>query len=278
MTVTKIIGDAIPIAIFLALLGLTIALGAYNVATWLTSGMAMLAVIAFFSEAIGFGMAVMVEMTARGRQPLKACVALTILVSCAAFNVLGGERAWRVSQETQAEAAWRQAQTRLDRERAELQTQIANAQAAIARQAHLLPTADTMRARQAGMMEAWRIATVQDREQVQRLQRLLDSTPVLAERQQAEHNNPMVIAIFGLAELAKALGLWACGFSAPALRRRKEPVETGPLTETRTSVIAFPQETIKKRARHLVLVEGLSYAEAGRRLGKGRGTVYKWCN
>lgn len=278
MTVTKIIGNAIPIAIFLALLGLTLALGVFNVTTWLASGMTMLAVIAFFAEAIGFAMAVMVEMAIRGRQILKAAVAFTILISCAAFNVIGGERAWRVSQETQAEAAWAEAQTRLDRERAEMQTQLAAAQAAVARQAHLLPTSATMRARQAGMVEAWRQATAQDREQIQRLQGLLDAAPVVAERPAVEHNSPTVVAVFWLAEFTKALGLWACGFSAPALRRRRDPVETAPVVETRARVVQFSQETLRKRARHMVLVEGLSYAEAGRRLGKGRGTVYKWCN
>lgn len=257
---------------------LTIALGAFNIWNWLCEGLFILAVIAACSEAIGFIMATMVESAARQRRPLKASVALVILAACATFNVVGAERAWERSMETASETARMQAQTALDRERAELQAQLAQAQTIIRGYQVLMPTPETPRARQAGMMEAWRQATAASRETSQQIQRRLDAMPIVAEVAQPFPAWAVSIG-FGFAEFVKALGLWACGVTAAAPPpRRRKTAETAREMETPVNVVPFPQETTRERVIRARFVQRWSFGQIERELGVRKGTAWKWCH
>lgn len=259
-----------------SLLVLMTGLAIFNVANWIAEGFVILAVIALCAELIGFVMAVMTEIAFRMKRYVAALVCGLILVVCAGFNIVGAERAWDASMHQHLEAARMEAQEALDAERAELQRTLANANAQIASYSHLLPGADTYRSRQAGMQAAWDRATAQARSDAARAQRELDAMPVVA-TVAAPFAAWQVRAGFALAELIKALGLWACGFGAiivagAVTAETKRFQETPPVTPTETEN-ATPVETtgnvisMKEHARKLRAERGLSYSKIGKEIG-----------
>jgi len=256
---------------------LMLGLAVFNVSNWLTEGFIILAVVAACAELIGFVMAVMVEIAIRSKRYAAASVCGLILTVCAGFNVIGAERAWDASIEQHLEGARMTAQSALDTERAELQQKLANANAQIATYNHLLPGADTVRARQAGMQAAWEMATAQARTDAASAQAALDDMAVVASIA------PPFVAWqvqvgFALAELIKALGLWACGFGAIIVsaavsenerKERKETPETVVETETRNAKVTVETNVIsmKERAIKIRNERGLSYSKIASEIG-----------
>ena len=256
---------------------LMLGLAVFNVSNWLVEGFIILAVVAACAELIGFVMAVMVEIAIRSKRYAAASVCGLILVVCAGFNVIGAERAWDASIEQHLEGARLEAQAALDAERAELQQKLANANAQIATYNHLLPGADTVRARQAGMQAAWELATAQARTDAASAQAALDEMPVVASIA------PPFVAWqvqvgFALAELIKALGLWACGFGAIIVtaavsentkKETKETPETVVETEARNAVETTVTNVIsmKERAQQLRNERSLSYSKIAAEIG-----------
>lgn len=262
----------------ISLLVLMIGLAIFNFANWITEGFVILAVIALCAELIGFVMAVMTEIAFRMKRYVAAAVCGLILVVCAGFNIIGAERAWDASMHQHLEGARLEAQEALDAERAELQRTLANANAQIASYNYLLPDADTYRSRQAGMQAAWDRATAQARQDAATAQRELDAMPVVA-AVAAPFAAWQVQAGFALAELIKALGLWACGFgaiivagavSAETKRSQETPKETPTETENATPVETVGNViSLKERAQQL-REQGLSYSKIGRAIGHSK--------
>jgi hypothetical protein len=256
---------------------LMLGLAVFNVGNWLTEGFIILAVVAACAELIGFVMAVMVEIAIRSKRYAAAGVCGLILTVCAGFNVIGAERAWDASIEQHLEGARMTAQTSLDAERAELQQKLATANAQIATYNHLLPGAETVRARQAGMQAAWEMATAQARTDAASAQAALDDMAVVASIA------PPFVAWqvqvgFALAELIKALGLWACGFGAIIVsaavseNTKKETKETPePVVETETRNASETPVTnvisMKERAIQIRNERGLSYSKIASEIG-----------
>lgn len=256
---------------------LMLGLGAYNVNQWLSEGFYILAVVAICAELIGFVMAVMVEIAIRAKRWLASAVCGLILIVCAGFNVIGAERAWDASMARHLEGARLEAQAALDIERGELRQKLADANRQIGAYDYLLPGAETFRARQAGMQAAWERATAQARNDALMAQRGLDRLPVVAEVA-APFQAWQVQVGFALAELIKALGLWAIGMGGLMLvaetQRRQGNVsqqtetanaltaETTPETLTRTgNVISMKQRAIDLRGMNL------SYSKIGAEIG-----------
>lgn len=256
---------------------LMLGLGVFNVNQWLHEGFIILAVVAACAELIGFVMAVMIEIAIRSKRYGAAAVCGFILVVCASFNVIGAERAWDASIDQHLEEARHEAQAALDAQRAELQTKLADANAQIASYAHLLPGADTVRARQAGMQQAWEMATAQARADRAEAQAALDDMAIVAEIEPPFV--PWQVQIgFAFAELIKALGLWACGFGASIVDRavteteRKETKETPKTreeTETRnvTETPVMNVISMKERAQQLRNERALSYSKIAAEIG-----------
>lgn len=232
---------------FASLVALMAGLAVFNVRQWLAEGFVILAVVAACAELIGFVMAVMIELAWHRRRFVAVAVCGAILAVCAGFNVIGFERAWDASMHTHLETQRLEAQAALDADRAELQAKLAAANARIAAYDYLLPDADTPTRRQAGMQLAWENATAQARADAAQAQAALDDKPVVAAVEPPFATWQVQIG-GGLAELIKALGLWACGFGGAALvgqrahhRSRSEtletpagPGETGPETALET--------------------------------------------
>lgn len=269
-----------------SLLLLMIGLAVFNVQQWIAEGFYILAVVALCAELIGFVMAVMTEIAIRSGRYTAAGVCGLILVVCAGFNVVGAERAWDASMVRHLDSQRRVAQEVLDASRADLQSTLASANAQIASYAHLLPGADTMRARQAGMQAAWDRATLQARANAERAQRELDTLPVTA-TVEAPFADWQVQIGFLLAEICKALGLWAIGAGASfitaeanrSLRERDERQETPERTEPVNDevVVTFPSETLREK----VIAQraaGVSYGRIQRELGVPKATAWKWVN
>jgi hypothetical protein len=113
-----------------------------------------------------------------------------------------------------------------------------------------------MRARQAGMQAAWERATLQARQDASEAQAELDRQPVTAEVV-APFAAWQVRLGFWMAELCKALGLWAIGagasFIAAETQRSRnteqETPETPPETTGETNVVSLA--TMRERAREL---------------------------
>lgn len=261
----------------IALLALMAGLAVFNVVQWLSEGFFILALIALCAELIGFVMAVMVEIAIRSKRYIAATVCGLILTVCAGFNVVGAERAWDASMERHLEASRLEAQSDLDAERRELSMKLATANEQIAAYANLLPDAHTPRARQRGMQEAWDRATSQARRDAERAQAQLDDMAVVATV--AAPFDPWQVQIgFALAELIKALGLWACGFGAMIVtaavtsetkRSQETQPETVEVTEIETPVETPVTNVINLRERALQLRndEALSYSKIGAKLG-----------
>jgi hypothetical protein len=252
-------------------------LAVFNVGNWLSEGFIILAVVAACAELIGFVMAVMVEIAIRSKRYAAAGVCGLILTVCAGFNVIGAERAWDASIEQHLEGARMTAQTSLDAERAELQQKLATANAQIATYNHLLPGADTVRARQAGMQAAWELATSQARTDAASAQAALDEMAVVASIEPPFVAWQVQIG-FALAELIKALGLWACGFGAIIVsaavseNTKKETKETPePVVETETRNASETPVTnvisMKERAIQIRNERGLSYSKIASEIG-----------
>lgn len=262
-----------------SLLVLMLGLAVFNLTNWLSEGFYILAVVALCAELIGFVMAVMVEIAIRARRWLAAGVCGLILVVCAGFNIIGAERAWDASTAHHINGARMEAQDALDANRAELGDKLGRANRVIESYSHLLPDADTYRARQAGMQAAWEMATAQARGDALSAQRELDRLPVVAEVS-PPFETWQVQAGFGFAELIKALGLWACGFGAALLvhgGNAKPNEETPqPLEGTDETVVVFTGD-LKETVRRL-RASGVSYGEIEKKTKVPKGTAWKWCN
>lgn len=254
-----------------SLLLLMIGLGAFNVANWLREGFVILAVVALCSELIGFVMAIMVEIAILARRWLAAGVCGLILLVCAGFNVVGAERAWDASMHQHLEAARLEAQAALDATRAEQRQKLADAERRVRSYDYLLPDAETLRARQAGMQAAWERATAQAQADAASAQRELDRLPVVAEVAPPFATWQVQVG-FGMAELIKALGLWACGFGALVIvagtqRKPESPQETvETVQETEPETHGGNVISLKERARALRAAD-LSYAKIGQAIG-----------
>ena len=260
---------------------LMLGLAVFNVGNWLSEGFIILAVVAACAELIGFVMAVMVEIAIRSKRIIAAIVCGLILTVCAGFNVIGAERAWDASIEQHLEGARMDAQAAIDAERAELQQKLATANAQIATYNHLLPGAETVRARQAGMQAAWELATAQARTDAASAQAALDEMAVVASIA------PPFVAWqvqvgFALAELIKALGLWACGFGAIIVagsvvenQTREEPKKD--VAGNDGNVTIFPGND-KRSTVSFLRAQGVSYGEIEKRTGVRKGTAWKWVN
>lgn len=244
-----------------ALAVLMLGLAVFNVRQWLNEGFVILAVVALCAELIGFVMAVMIELAAAARRWLAVAVCTLILAVCAGFNVIGFERAWEASVARHLEAQRLEAQAALDATRAEHRQKLADANRRIASYDHLLPDGDTVRARQAGLQAAWDRATAQARADAAAAQAELDRLPVVA-----QVDPPFAawqVQLGGaLAELIKALGLWACGFGVSLAAAQRFRSETTPHAETAAETGAeTPQETLAPAAGNV-----LSLAERAKAL------------
>lgn len=259
---------------------LMLGLAAFNVRQWFVEGFIILAVVALCAELIGFAMAVMIEVAVRAKRWLAAAVCGLILVVCAGFNVIGAERAWDAAMVRHLDGTRMEAQEALDATRAEMRQKLASAERRVREYDHLLPTADTMRARQSGMQAAWERATAQPRADAEAAQRELDRLPVVA-----EVASPFVAwqvqLGFGLAELIKALGLWACGFGAAMVlaetqRSSGNAAETEPETpaEPQGNVVSISEKITARRLREA----GLSYAQIGQQIGRSKKHAWMLVN
>lgn len=264
-----------------SLLVLMLGLAVFNIQAWLAEGFYILAIVALCAELIGFVMAVMVEIAIRSRRWLAAGVCGLILATCAGFNIIGAERAWDASMAVHLNDQRIQAQEALDATRRELGDKLARAQRVIESYAHLLPDADTYRARQAGMQQAWEMATAQARNDALEAQRDLDRLAVVAEVS-PPFQTWQVQTGFGLAELIKALGLWACGFGAMVVRvetsRQRDERQETPANEKATDATVVPftgdiKETVKR-----LRAQGVSYGQIEKQTKVPKGTAWKWVN
>lgn len=195
----------------LGLVGLTIALGVFNVRAWWADGLYILAVLAAFFELIGLVFAVMVEDAVRAKRFDRAFVALAILAGCAAFNTVGGHRAWEAAMRPRMETETNAAQAALDRRRGELQLAAARAQEQIDRVP--MPVADSYTSRQREARETWEMLTSDARARRDALQAQLDRLPVVAEVA-PPFRQELVWAFLTFLEVCKALGLWSLGLIA----------------------------------------------------------------
>lgn len=265
------------------LLLLMAGLGLYNVVAYLKAGLLIFAIVAAASELIGFVMAVVVEFAIRERRYWAAGVCGGILAACATFNVVGAEHAYRADQVYTQDQARRAAQESLDTQRTSLQTDIASAEAEVRRFDHLLPDASVNSWRAREMRAAWELATEDARSNKRRAQESLDTLPVVAEAPpQAHAYDPLAVQLgFGIAEVIKVLGLWACGFGALATGQRSGATsgnETNrPTTEAtlRGATKATLQETVQRLRS---LEKPLSYGAISRLTGVNKGTLWKLVN
>jgi Skp family chaperone for outer membrane proteins len=254
---------------FASLVALMAGLAVFNVRQWLAEGFVILAVVAACAELIGFVMAVMIEIAWAARRFLAVAVCGLILAVCAGFNVIGFERAWEASMEHHLEDRRLAAQAALDAERGELQGKLAAANARIAAYDYLLPDADTPTRRQAGMQAAWDRATAQARADAAQAQAELDQKPVVASV--AAPFAPWQVMVGGaLAELIKALGLWACGFggalTAGQKAQRRFQTET---METPEPAAETGPETAKETPETKAETNVVSLAERAKALRTG---------
>lgn len=199
----------------LFLLGLTICLAVFNVAAWLGAGLIILAILAAFFEGIGFVFAVLVEDAIRQRRFDRALICLGILIGSAAFNCVGGHRAWDDAMAPRQEADQHAAQEALDARRAELQLAISRADAEIARVP--MPAADAMTGRQQEARETWQLMTAAPSARREAAEASLSALPVVAEA--APPFAPEIVwGFLAFLEFAKALGLYAIGMVAAPKR------------------------------------------------------------
>jgi len=196
----------------LALLGMAATLAAFNVEAWWAEGLVILAVLAAFFEAIGFVFAVMVEDAVRARRIDRAAVCFVILIGCAAFNTVGGHKAWERSQAAAVTADQSAAQAALDARIAALRQTIADAQARIDRVP--LPDPLAMSRRQEEARASWEALTAEDRAVKARAQAELDRSDVVAPEAPPAFPAWLVWAFLGFLEVCKALGLWSLGLAA----------------------------------------------------------------
>lgn len=193
------------------LAGLTLALAVFNIHGWLAAGLVILAILAGFFEALGFVFAVMVEDAVRARRPDRALVAFAILLGCAAFNTVGGHRAWDASMAERQAADRAAAQSALDARRGELLSTAARAQAEVDRVP--LPAVNSYTGRQDAARETWELATRDARERKAQAESALAALPVVAEVA-PPFDERLTWGFLAFLELAKALGLWAIGMTA----------------------------------------------------------------
>lgn len=208
----------------LALAALTFTLGCFNVHGWWVENLQLLATLAACFEVIGFVFAVLTEDAVRRGRFDRALVCFLILTGAAAFNTVGGHRAWEASMGPRQDAVRRHAQADLDKHRAELLLTSARADAEIARVP--LPDPAETPQRQAEARATWSMATTAPRQRKAAAETELAGLPVVA-APPAEFPDWLVWSFLGFLEVAKALGLWAIGMNpavAPALRvvRRQE--------------------------------------------------------
>lgn len=203
----------------LALAALTLALACFNVQGWLAAQLALLAILAACFEAIGFVFAVLTEDAARAGRWDRAAVCFLILVGAAAFNTVGGHRAWEESQRPQAEADQRAAQRGLDARRAELQLAAARAQAEIDRAP--MPRPEQTPQRQAEARATWELATAEPRRRQAQAEATLARLPVVAAAPAPAFGPRLTWGFLAFLEVAKALGLWAIGISSAAAPARQ---------------------------------------------------------
>lgn len=194
-----------------SLFGLTCSLAVFNVGGWLAEGLVILAILAACFEAIGFVFAVLAEDAARARRFDRALVCLLILAGSAAFNTVGGHRAWEASMADRLDADRQVAQRALDARRGELLSSAARARAEIERVP--LPSVNAYTGRQDAARATWELATRDARGRQAAAEAALAELPVVAEIEPA-FDERATWAFLGFLELAKALGLWAIGLSA----------------------------------------------------------------
>lgn len=195
----------------LAIVGLTASMTVFNVRQWWADGLHILAILAAFFEVIGCVFAVMTEAAIREKRYDRAAVCGLILLGSAAFNTVGGERAWAGAMHARIDADRQAAQSALDKTRSEVSLTLASARAEIAAYSHLLPAADAPTMRQRGMMQAWEMATADARQRGAQAQQRLDRLPIVAE---VAPPFPawLVYAFLAFVELVKVAGLWSLGF------------------------------------------------------------------
>lgn len=201
------------------LAGLTLSLAVFNVMGWLSSGLIILAILALFFEALGFVFAVLVEDAVKAGRFDRAFVALVILLGCAAFNTVGGHRAWDASMADRQAADQGAAQAALDARRGELLSTAARAQAEVDRVP--MPRPDAYTGRQEAARETWEVLTAGARDRKAQAEATLATLPVVAEVA-PPFDERVTWGFLAFLELAKAAGLWAIGMSArPAVQARQ---------------------------------------------------------
>lgn len=204
------------------LAGLTLSLAVFNVMGWLASGLIILAILAAFFEALGFVFAVLVEDAVKAGRFDRALVALAILLGCAAFNTVGGHRAWDASMADRQAADQGAAQAALDARRGELLSTAARAQAEVDRVP--MPRPDAYTGRQEAARETWEVLTAAARDRKAQAEATLAGLPVVAEIA-PPFDERLTWGFLAFLELAKALGLWAIGMSAKVAPARQRPAE-----------------------------------------------------
>lgn len=232
----------------LSLLGLTAALAWFNVTGWVGEGLTILAILAAFFEAIGFIFACLVEDAVRQRRFDRAFVAVLILVGAAAFNTVGGHRAWEASMQARVDADRQASQAALDQRRGELQLAISRAQAEIDRVP--MPDPNERTGRQEQARATWAMATADARTRKAQAEAALTAMPVVA-----EPAPPFPVwltwGFLGFLEVAKALGLWAIGMTSAPMQRRAPRSEEKPAdtefdaSEAARRLVAMRRDRIK---------------------------------
>jgi len=224
----------------IALAALTLALACFNVSGWLAERLALLAILAACFEAIGFVFAVLTEDAVRHGRWDRALVCFVILLGAAAFNTVGGHRAWEASMGPRQDEERQHAQRDLDAHRASLQLAAARAEAEIERVP--LPSPDQLTGRQAEARATWEMATAAPRQRKATAEAELLALPTVAPAPAAEFDAGLVWGFLGFLEIAKALGLWAIGMNAvvaqPASRPSRETVSGANKAEAPTRVWA----------------------------------------
>lgn len=269
------------------LLGLMLALAAYNVGAFLLVGAPLLALVAIASESIGFVMAIVTEIAwkdraERGKAPAIVCAG--ILVACAAFNIFGGEHAWARDAEAKATRATAAAQHLLDEKRSKATEALNTAKAEVKRFDPLLPDPKSNVYRQRDAFVIWTKASAQAVADQEKAQKALDALPLQAVQVRPVETSLAVKVGFGVAEVIKVLGLWACGFGAVALgletlNGRRETLETAEAQGgTGGNALPMTPETLRETVRADRFQRGLSYGQIRRLRGVHKGTAWKWCN